>query len=214
MPMTWLELYHLRKLCKKYEIDEAEIDNSLNYGENKTHILTFAHTLHLPIDEEDMLEEADAWADRILDRLVEDCRQIINQERREIKLAKHNIGRRILQDEEWLTHSYGDNYIGRLARRLDMRGYSASQLYCCVAFARHPQAEEWLRNDEVTWEQIRRQYLRRETRTIMRFLTCGEATPLLRQLAEVYVRNKSLNQSPCNGCPTKKVCEYAKKFFV
>lgn len=38
--MNALELWTLKKLCKKHELDYQEIDNSLTYSENKQHLLS------------------------------------------------------------------------------------------------------------------------------------------------------------------------------
>ena len=35
-----LQLWHLKRLCRKYSIDIQEIDNSLTYSENKQHLLS------------------------------------------------------------------------------------------------------------------------------------------------------------------------------
>ena len=212
--MTWLKIAHLKALCSKYEIDEAEIDQSITYSENKAHLINIAHFLHRDFSQEDMLEEAVSWGDRQIDRLVADVKQIIQSERRTIKLAKYNVGRRISEDEQWLTRRYGDNYFGRLATMINERGYSASQLYACVTFTRHEQAEEWLRDEEVGWEEIRTQRLPRTISMAIRFMVeCSEAVEPLKQLARVYDINRSLNPSPCRGCPSRKVCRFAWKAF-
>lgn len=38
--LTPIEMGHLRKICQKFEIDSMEIDPSLNYHENKNHLLS------------------------------------------------------------------------------------------------------------------------------------------------------------------------------
>jgi len=38
--MIALELWTLKKLCKKHGLDYQEIDNSLTYSENKQHLLS------------------------------------------------------------------------------------------------------------------------------------------------------------------------------
>ena len=190
--MNWLEKYHLRRLCEKYEIDfDSEIDLTLTYDENKQHILNLAHQLGRYVNEDDMLEEADAWADRNIDRLVEDVKEIIRSERRVLKQAKYDVGTRILQDEEWLTHRYRDNYFGRLARNIDEKGYSADQLRKCVKFAqlREETARAYIEDSSTGWEYIRR-FVLREIAFLPPFAEfqwqgCPAVTTRLSQIAQI-----------------------------
>jgi hypothetical protein len=43
--LTWIERKHLRDLCSRFEVDTQEIDGSLTYYENKTHLITIAHAV-------------------------------------------------------------------------------------------------------------------------------------------------------------------------
>ena len=210
MPMTWLEKDHLRRLCEKYGIDfDSEVDLTLTYRENKAHILNFARQLGREVDEDDILEETvDAWADRNIDRLVEDVKQIIEVERRILKQIKYDVGRRILQDEEWLTQRYGDNYFGRLARAIDERGYSADQLRKCVRFAqiREEVARRYIEDHSIGWEYIRR-YVLREIQFLPPFQVEWQGCPAvihhLRQISQIH---SSKERSLCRPCKFYKLC--------
>ena len=48
--MNALELWHLKRLCNKWEIDYQEIDSTLTYWENKRHILTIVAKMVYPLD--------------------------------------------------------------------------------------------------------------------------------------------------------------------
>jgi len=47
-----LELWHLKKLCDKYDIDHQEIDDTLTYWENKRHLLSLKIERMAPLDAE------------------------------------------------------------------------------------------------------------------------------------------------------------------
>ena len=45
--LNHLELYHLRRFCRKWELDTHLIDNTLTYHENKTMLMSQVHTFNL-----------------------------------------------------------------------------------------------------------------------------------------------------------------------
>lgn len=194
-------------------MDTQLIDNQQSYEWNMERLRPLVR------NESSMIHQAMEY-DAVLEvHLIDDLREIIGEEETSIKQAKYRVGGRILQDEEYLTNCYRENYFGKLARKLNKRGYSASQLYACVNFAKNPQAEEWLEDEEITWEHIRTWLLPKSLKAF--FITwegCNEANetlqniqPLLERLAEVYRGVKAVRPEDCKNCWTQQLCKLASK---
>jgi len=218
MSMRPLELFHLKYLCRKCDIDPQEIDYSLTYDENKDHLLEIARRRRCQLYPFE--ENANAWfvaeADRYIDQLVNEVKEIIVNLRRVIKQAKFQIGRRILQDEEWLKHKYRDNYFGRLADKIDERGYSADQLRKCVVFAKLEEEEpevfrRYMEDDSIGWEWIRCKGLLPENIWGISFIEptpilwegCGEVLHHLMEIRDIFnSKDRRVCKSTCNRYTT------------
>lgn len=207
MPVSGLKKWRLIQLLHRHDIDEQEVDWSLSQEEVEEQIRRLVGTT-----EQEMRQHVRMYASRadeiILGRIVDDVRQIITNERIVRKQAKYDVGTRILQDEEWLTRRYGDNYFGRLARAIDRKGYSADQLRKCVRFAELPEevARSYIEDDTIGWEYIRRYVLREIT-----FLPplqapwqgCPAVLHHLRQISQIH---SSKERSLCRPCKFYKLC--------
>ena len=148
--MKGLDKYNLERHCRKHGVDVHEIDYTLTHAEDLKQL-----RLILPKTVKDFIGYPDFIFEETLRKLVKDCKKLIWREKRSIKKAKYEIGKRILEDAEYLTREYGDDYFSKLANRINEKGYGRDQLYKCVKFAKHPSALEWLEDDTVTWEKIR-----------------------------------------------------------
>lgn len=222
-----------RKLCERFceenNINPDEIDDTLTRGENMKHLrsLTQKSADAMYRDSRAMrgqVIESEQKEKQMVDRLVDDLKTIIKREKKVVKEAKFQVGERILKDEEFLTRQYGDDYFGGLARKLKIEGYSTSQLYVCVTFAKHPKAKEWLEDDKTPWTKIYHELLPKRPKRIVE-KPCGEAgeviqnmESLLHQLACIYVdreiqRKVSKRWKECSVCSFKVLCKFAQERF-
>ena len=100
------------------------------------------------------------WSEeQIEERLIEDCKEAIVKGKKErnysLKREKYKVGKRILEDEDYLNKKYGSHYFETVAEKINIEGYGVDQLRKCIQFARHPKALEWLEDDSISWEKIR-----------------------------------------------------------
>lgn len=163
-----------------------------------------------------------------------DLKEIIDEERKHVvnfkqllKKIKYKVGERILQAEHYLQHEYGDRYIKHIAymlRTLGIKGYSESQLYACVAFARlirngDSRAKKWLEDEHITWTQIYKNLYQKEkgdTNAVkVREPKCGivfvcdgdqKRVTFLRIILLVFCHYIKYKHSICRGCSYRKLC--------
>ena len=153
----------LEKYCEKHGIDPQEIDYEISEHSNMEHLEELRHKTT-----EDYIHyakntgrygEVDPAKD-IVQKLLRDCWDIIGNYRQNTKEVKYKIGKRILQDEYFLKRSYGKNYFGELARKINEWGFGEDQLRKSVNFAKHAMGRAWLHDPNITWEWIRTEGLK------------------------------------------------------
>jgi hypothetical protein len=68
--MNTLQLRHLKRLCDKFGVDYAEIDNTLTYWENKKHLLSLIHMLSQTLDVFEMERMAELQKEYMKDHFL------------------------------------------------------------------------------------------------------------------------------------------------
>lgn len=199
MPVSGLEKWRLIQLLRRHDIDEQEVDWSLSRQEIIEQVrrlvgMTEQDYIRYMIEHDQVIPENEQ-------RLINDCREIAQRERRSIKQAKYDMGRRILQDENYLISRYGDDYFGRLARLINRRGYSADQLRKCVKFAQLPEgtARQLIACDDVGWEVIRRVVLRERRPTEPQIIVngCIDVINYFHNIARIYATKTDFCKRYC-----------------
>ena len=210
--LTGLERWLLERFCRQYGIDTQEIDDTLTYHENMRHLRELVQP---PLTEEQMLQWArmsEDFVEEVEERLINDCKAIAKRGRRNLKRAKYDVGRRILQDEDYLNAKYGTYYFAELAKKINEVGYGPDQLRKCVKFARNAHALEWVEDDNITWEKIRTTLIRDSIGTnlifegMLRFAECPEVLTLLVGAYKIIQRVRSEHGEKCENCAIKKSC--------
>lgn len=166
-------LFWLEKFAEEHGIDKQEIDDTLEYYENKGHLEDFRPKTLTDLVDEYASDTVEPGVEEVVVKLVEKCKNVIvrerairvhvrAKERQSLKREKFELGKLILQEREYLHIRYGDNYFGKLAKRINEHGYSADQLRKCARFAGHPDGRKWRDDPNESWEKIRTERLRKK----------------------------------------------------
>lgn len=157
--MTPLQRWNLCKLFEKNDIDKQLVDPTLTLEENMDFLSKIApRNISRFIDCADPSGQA---FEEDMQGLAEGIDQIIVEYEYSRKHAKFRIGNLILHSQGYSEHEYGDEFFAGLARMINRRGWGADQLRKCVQFAEHREAQKWLNDPNISWEEIRTTLMRK-----------------------------------------------------
>lgn len=118
-------------------------------------------------------------------RLVEDCKRIVSEAELEVFRKWHELGTRILKDEDFLKKRYGEAYAEGLADKINIGSRS---IYRAIQFAKkYPVIEtQSVTRDKITWRQFATEILPEKKRSTKPTAIPSTATTVPRGKKALY----------------------------
>jgi len=154
------------KLCLKHSVDVQEVDYAGRFAENFVVVSLLdsenakAEYQKFKAQYEPTAEEIKEMDEELYQKLVQDCKKIVAREHEDIVRRRHELGKRILEDEDkYVKHKWGSGaFIKKLASAIQVE---PSTVYYSIRFAeKYPDIEKFLTSQKLpqdkalTWHNI------------------------------------------------------------
>jgi len=153
------------KLSLKHGFDIQEVDYAVTFAENPVVSLMDSEKAEAEYQKfkaqyEPTAEEIKMMEEELYQKLVQDCKKIVAREHEDIVRRRHELGVRIVEDEDkYVKHKWGSGtFIKKLAFDIQVE---PSTVYCSIRFAeKYPDVEKFLTSHKLpqakalTWHYI------------------------------------------------------------
>jgi len=147
------------KLSLKHGYDIQYVDYAVTFAENPILKSLCSCSISLKAQNEPSAEEIKNMDEKNFQKLVQDCKKIVARGYEDIIRRRHELGMRILEDEDkYVKHKWGSGgFVKRLASDIDVK---PATVYYAIRFAeKYPDIEKFLMSHKLHGESLNWRYI-------------------------------------------------------